>query len=143
MCSSFKIAEKGQYSYSYGKSASLGFTSYHAIDPIVLGITIEGEGKATRRDGTNSITPSSHFSLNPFVGFSVNDKISLTQGVQWSYQLPYKINGVKITQVYTTTELILGTSYGISKDSYLNFTFSTVSSGGSGAALSLNWQYTL
>ncbi len=120
----------------------LGLTTYKAIDPIVLSLTAGYRFNQTRKDGNNDYTPGNLLLLNPSVAFAANDRTTLTTGFQWTSHQADTYGGKTEGFRRTSTDMLLGVGYGISKESTLNFTFKANASGRNGADLRLNWLHT-
>ncbi len=88
------LAEKQRYDTASFKSAMLGLTTYHAIDPIVFSLTAGCRLNQSRKDGGQTYRPGDLLLLNPSVGFAVNDRVTLTTGLQWTYRQADKLDGV-------------------------------------------------
>jgi hypothetical protein len=137
------LSEKHEKSRSSFKSALVGLTTYKAIDPIVFSLTAAYRFNQSRKDGDLDYKPGNLFLLNPSIAFAVNDRVTLITGMQWLNRQSdkwgnYKSQGLK----RTSSDLLLGVGYGISKGSTLNLTFKSNVSGSNGADLRLNWLHT-
>ncbi|MCW8198848.1 hypothetical protein D8B23_10525 [Verminephrobacter aporrectodeae subsp. tuberculatae] len=124
------------------KSALLGVTTYKAIDPVVFSLTTASRFNQSRQDGAQRYKPGNLLLLNPSVAFAVNDRVTLTTGVQWTRRAAGRYNGQTQGIARTATDLLLGVGYGFAKDNTLNTTFKMNASGRSGAELRVNWLYT-
>lgn len=124
------------------RSAMLGFTSYKAIDPIVFSVT--GAYRLSRSHGHEGDTRKNGnlLMLAPSVGFAVNDRVTLTTGLQWTRLGAARLNGAARGINRTATDLQLGVGYGFARGNTLNTTFKTNASGDRGAELRVNWLYT-
>lgn len=136
------LREKHTKSSSDFKSALVGLTTYKAIDPVVFSFTTAYRFNQSRKDGELDYKPGNLLLLNPSIGFAVNDRVTLTTGMQWTNrqadQWYSKAQGFR----RTSSDLLLGVGYGISKESTINFTFKSNVSGSNGADLRLNWLHT-
>lgn len=124
------------------KSAMLGFTSYKAIDPIVFSLTgayrfsrSYGHAGDTRKNGNLLM-------LAPSVGFAVNDRVTLTTGLQWTRQDAARLNGAGRGINRTATDLQLAVGYGFARGNTLNTTFKMNASGDHGSELRVSWLFT-
>ncbi len=135
------LYEKHQQSSSSGKSWMLGMTIYRAIDPVVLSITSALQWNQKRNDGDVSFQPGSYFLLTPSVAFAVNDRVTLTTGFQWMNHRADRYDDKPQGFRRSSTDIMLGLGYGVSKGNTLNFSFKANASGQSGADLRLNWLY--
>jgi hypothetical protein len=137
------LREKHTYSSASFKSAMLGFTTYKAIDPIVLSLTTAYRFNQTRRNGLQDYQPGNLLLLNPSIGFAVNDRVTLTTGMQWVHRQADQFNHQSQGVDRTTTELLLGVGYGFDKNNILNTTLKSNVSGRNGSELRTSWLYTL
>jgi len=133
------LREKNQESSSSAKSWALGVTAYRALDPVVLSMSASYRVNLERQDGDYDYKPGNYLAINPSVSFAVNDRVTLTTGVQWVNKQPDRWgdqqNGIR----QTSTDLTLGLGYGVSKGSTMSFSFRTDATGSDGADLRLNW----
>ena len=136
------LREKHEHSSRSFKSALVGMTTYKAIDPVVFSLTTAYRFNQSRKDGTKNYKPGNLFLLNPGIAFAVNDRVTLTTGMQWTNRQTDKWAGEAQGFRRTSSDLLLGVGYGISKGSTLNLTFKSNVSGSNGADLRLNWLHT-
>ena len=136
------VREKHTQSSSSFKSALVGLTAYKAIDPVVFSLTTAYRVNQSRKDGDVNYKPGNLFLLNPSIAFAVNDRVTLTTGVQWTNRQADQWDGQTQGFRRTSTDLQLGVGYGLSKGSTLNLTLKSNVSGSSGADLRLAWAYT-
>lgn len=136
------LREKHRHSSASFKSAMLGVTTYTAIDPIVFSLTAAYRFNQSRRDGAQDYRPGDLLLLNPSVGFAVNDRVTLTTGVQWTRRQADRFDGQRQGIDRTATDLLLGVGYGVARGNTLNTTFKVNASGRSGTELRANWLYT-
>lgn len=136
------VAEKHRHDTAGFKSAMFGATTYRAIDPIVLSATLGYRLNRTRDDGGRDYRPGNLLLINPSVGFAVNDRVTLTTGLQWTRRQADKLDGVAQGIDRTATDLVLGAGYGIDRGNTLNASFKANASGSDGAELRVNWLYT-
>lgn len=137
------IAEKQQGGASHAKSAMIGFTTYKAIDPLVLSLTGAWRFHIEREDAGQDYRPGNLLLLNPSVAFAVNDKVTLTGGAQWKLRQADERDGVSQGLRKTSTDVSLGLGLAASKQSTLNLTLRGNVSGSSGAEMGLTWLYKL
>ncbi|MCL2161418.1 MAG: hypothetical protein FWH56_05975 [Betaproteobacteria bacterium] len=137
------LYEKHTKSRSSFKSAMMGFTTYKAIDPVVLSLTGAYLFSGKRKDGDFDYKPGNLTLVSPSVAFAVNDRITLTTGVQWVNRMAERVDKQEQGMRNTSTDLILGVGYGVSKSNTLNLTLQPNVSGRGGADLRFNWLYTL
>ena len=76
------------------------------------------------------------------MSFAVNDRVTLTTGVQWTRRTAERIDGQAQGLARTGTDLILGVGYGFDKGNTLNISFKLNASGQGGAELRTSWLYT-
>lgn len=135
------LREKHRQSSASFKSALVGLTTYKAIDPVVFSLTGAYRFNQNRADGAQTYKPGNLLLLNPSVAFAVNDRVTLTTGVQWTRRAADRLDGQAQGMARTATDLLLGVGYGFNKGNTLNTTFKLNASGRSGAELRLNWLY--
>ena len=136
------LREKHEKSSSSFKSALVGLTTYKAIDPVVFSLTTAYRFNQSRKDGEANYKPGNLFLLNPSIAFAVNDRVTLTTGMQWTNRQADTWDGQAQGFRRTSSDLLLGVGYGISKGSTINLTFKSNVSGSNGADLRLNWLHT-
>lgn len=136
------LAEKHRQDTARLKSAMLGITAYKAIDPVVFSLTAGYRFNQTRRDGGQDLKPGNLLLANPSVGFAVNDRVTLTTGLQWTRRQADSLGGQVQGIARTASDLMLAAGYGFDKGNTLNATFKANASGESGAEFRVNWLYT-
>jgi len=87
------LIEKHRTDSAGFKSAMLGATTYQAIDPVVFSLTAAYRFNQSRRDGPQDYRPGKLLLINPSVGFAVNDRVTLTTGLQWTRRAADRIDG--------------------------------------------------
>lgn len=135
------LREKRRQSSASFKSALLGLTTYKAIDPVVFSLTGAYRFNQHRQDGEQSYEPGNLLLLNPSVAFAVNDRVTLTTGVQWTRRQADRMDGQTQGIARTASDLLMGVGYGFDSGNTLNTTFKLNASGRNGAELRLNWLY--
>lgn len=135
------LYEKHIKDTSSGKSTLFGMTTYRAIDPIVLSLSTAYRWNQARDDGDISYQPGNYLLFNPSLAFAVNDRITLTGGLQWINKKEDRYNGAAQGFRRTSTDMTLGFGYGVAKGNTLNLSFNTAASGQNRADLRLNWLY--
>ncbi|MBT8023839.1 meta-pathway of phenol degradation family protein [Neisseria gonorrhoeae] len=137
------VYEKSRNKASSGKSWLIGATTYKAIDPIVLSLTA-----AYRINGSKTLSDDvkykagNYWMLNPNISFAVNDRISLTGGIQWLGKQPDRIDGKKESARNTSTYAHFGAGFGFTKTAALNASARFNVSGQSSSELKLGVQHT-
>jgi hypothetical protein len=133
------VLEDNQGDRSSGKSWGVGLTTYRAIDPVVLSLSGSYRFNLERTADGLDFKPGNYFTLNPSVAFAVNDRVTLSTGVQWMSKQADRWDDQRNGIRQTSTSLVLGVGYGVSKGSTLNVSFKTDTTGPEGADLRLNW----
>jgi len=133
------LREKHRTNSASFQSAMLGFITYKAIDPVVFSLTAAYRFSRSRKDGGMNYRPGNLLMLNPSVGFAVNERVTLTTGLQWTGSQADSYDGTKQGQYRTATDLLLGVSYGFSAQSTLSINLKSNVSGRDGADLRLSW----
>lgn len=136
------LREKQRNTSASFKATMLGVTAYKAIDPVVFSFTGAYRFSQKRQDGAKAVKPGNLLLLNPSVSFAVNDRVTLTTGVQWTRRAAERIDGQAQGLARTGTDLILGVGYGFDKGNTLNTSFKLNASGQGGAELRTSWLYT-
>ncbi|MET3435143.1 hypothetical protein ABIC71_004659 [Herbaspirillum seropedicae] len=136
------LLEKHNGNSSSLKSVLLGLTTYKSIDPVVLSAAGAYKFSISRDEAAATYKAGSYLMLNPSLGFAVNEKVSLTSGLQWTLRFPDQINGVNQSVRHTRTDLVMGFAYGFDRGSILNFYLKSNVSGRNGADLRAVWMYT-
>jgi len=136
------LREKHEHSSSSFKSALIGLTTYKAIDPVVFSLTTAYRFNQSRKDGIHKYKPGNVLLLNPNVAFAVNDRVTLTTGMQWTNRHADNWDGKAQGFRRTSSDLLLAMGYGFSKDSTLNLSLKSNVSGSNGADLRLSWLHT-
>lgn len=136
------LSEQHRQSRASFQSAMLGLTAYRAIDPIVFSLTAGYRFNQSRPDGPRDYRPGNLLLLHPSVGFAVNDRVTLSTGLQWTRRSADRIDGQRQGINRSASNLVLGVGYGIAKGNTLNASFKVNASGQSGAEFRLNWLYT-
>jgi hypothetical protein len=136
------VIEKHNNNSATMKSWLVGFTTYKSIDPIVLSLTAGYKFSFNRNEQNSTYQPGNYIVMNPSIGFSVNEKITLTTGMQWMNRYSDRVNGVSQSIRQTSTDMILGLGYGVDKNSIFNIVLKSNVSGRNGADLRATWMYT-
>jgi len=136
------LYERQRQASAHARALTLGLTTYTAIDPIVFSLTSAVRINRSRPDAGTQLQPGQLFLLHPSVGFAVNDRVTLSTGVQWTHRGAARRDGVLQGSDRTATDLVLGVGYGIARGNTLNAAFKLNASGRGGAEFRLNWLYT-
>jgi len=136
------VLERQRAANAHARALTLGLTTYTAIDPIVFSLTGAYRLNRSRRDGGEQLQPGNLVLLHPSVGFAVNDRVTLSTGVQWTHRSTARRDGVRQGSDRSATDLVLAVGYGIARGNTLNGTLKLNASGRGGAEFRLNWLYT-
>ncbi len=137
-----QIAEKqADGSTAKGKSVVLGATTYRTYDPLVLSLTGAVQINSVIPVGGSDIKKGNSLSLSPSVSFAVNDKVTLTGGVNWQIKDATQIDGEDSGIVTTRTRLNLSMGYALGKVDTLSFKVQPEVSGDGGNQISMNWNH--
>ena len=128
---------------AHGKSALFGFTTYRAIDPIVLSLTSAYRWNRSRDVADQARDPGDLFLLNPSIGFAVNNEITLTTGLSWRWQKADRVNNITQGIRTTQTSLAMGVGHAWSQRLTLNVNTRADISGRGGAEIDFTLLYKL
>lgn len=106
------LYEKHIKDTSSGKSTLFGMTTYRAIDPIVLSLTTAYRWNQARDDGDILYQPGNYLLINPSLAFAVNDRITLTGGLQWINRKEDHYNGTAQGFRRTSTDMTTKGAFG-------------------------------
>lgn len=129
--------------FIHGKSWLAGFTTYRAIDPLVLVATVAYRANLSRRAEALARNPGDLFLINPSVSFAVNNEVTLTTGLQWRWQGADQLDGQSIGIRTTDTSLTLGLGHAWSQRLTLNLNSRANISGNDGAEIQFTALYKL
>jgi len=133
------LREKHRFSSASLKSSMFGLTTYRAIDPVVFSFTGAYRLSLARKDGGVDYNPGNLLLFNPTVGFAVNERVTMSTGLQWMNRAADSRNGRAQGLRHTQTDLQLGVSYGLSDQGTVNINIKANVSGQDGADLRLSW----
>lgn len=133
------LREKHSGSSASFKSAVVGLTTYKAIDPIVFSLTAGYRFHRSRRNANAEHTPGNLLLLHPSVAFAVNDRVTLSGGLQWTNRQADRTGGVRQQFRRTSTDLLFGVGYATAQGSTFNITIKANTSGRNGADLRVDW----
>ena len=106
---------------AYGKSATVGLTTYRTFDPVVLSATFGYRPSFSRIIEGDAIDPADTFFFNPSIAFAANNEITLTGGVSLRMMGKEKVNGVDKSTRKTRGDLEFGLAYSLDKNTSLQF----------------------
>ena len=122
---------------------SLGFTTYKAIDPIVLLLTTSYHFNVKHNNKVVIYNPGDYLLVYPSVAFAVNDRVSLTGGFKWLNRKSDIINNIKQGIRTTRTSLILVFNFGLLNGDSIDLALKANCSGQKEVALILGWTYNI
>ncbi len=126
----------------YGKSATVGLTSYKTFDPVVLSLTAGWRPEFSRKIGNDEINPGDTFFFEPRIAFAANNEITLTGGVSMLFTGADDINGSEYGVRTTRGDLEFGVAYSFDEDTTLQFNTTSDVIGGSSFTLGFSWAKT-
>lgn len=136
--------------FIHGKSWLVGFTTYRAIDPLVLAATLALRSNLSRSESApasggaaQTRNPGDLVLINPSVSFAVNNEVTLTTGLQWRWQGADQLDGQSIGIRTTNTSLTLGLGHAWSQRLTLNLNSRANISGNDGAEIQFTALYKL
>lgn len=135
--------ERNTQDSSAFKSWVTGFSTYRTIDPIVLMLSASYGAYQARDDGGTTTNPGELLTFNPSFSFAVNDRITLSTGVQWLNKAETEIEGVLQGQRVTSTNLELGANLSTGAHTIWGFSLTNVMSGEGGATLKVRLSHYL
>ncbi|QQZ27518.1 hypothetical protein HMY34_01395 [Thiothrix subterranea] len=128
---------------AYGKSLLVGMTTYQTYDPVVLALTGAVQLNTNRKDGDTDYRPGNSLSISPTVGFAVNDKVTLSSGLNWRMQQADTRDGETQGIRRTSTSLDLGLGYAFSKHDTLDVSVRPQVSGDGDVQVGVAWLHRL
>lgn len=140
--SELQVAERQEDdSNAIGKAFVVGATTYQTYDPLVLSMTGAVQVNSDRNINGENHKRGNSFTLSPSVGFSVNEKITLTSGINWRFKESDEINGKKTSIERTQTSLEFGLGYALSKKGIISLNVRPLVSGDDDVQIGLNWSH--
>jgi len=134
------ISESGAPQLIHARTWRAGVSTYRSIDPVVLSLTAAYRYTGSRSVGGKKIDPGDLMSLAPSLSFAINDAVSVSGGLDFSYlgksAEPYSIPT-------TQTGLTLGVSTVINRRLVAHMAVYTDISGGTGSQVNLQFSYDL
>jgi hypothetical protein len=137
------VHEKHSDSSASFKSLLMGLTTYRAIDPVVFSLTAGYRFNRSRNNGGVEYRPGDLLLLNPSVALAVNDRVTLTGGLQWTSRRSDQTEGQDQAFRRTSTDLLFGVGYGVAQGSTFNIIIKASASGRNWADLRINWLHML
>ncbi|OQX05873.1 MAG: hypothetical protein BWK73_32455 [Thiothrix lacustris] len=135
-----QVAERQEDgSLAYGKSIVVGATAYQTYDPIVLSMTGAVQINNSREVAGSKVRPGNSLILNPSTGFAVNDKVTLSGGVNWRATQASRRDGKKQGLGTTQTGLDFGVAYALNEGDTVDVNVRPQVSGDDGVQVSLGW----
>jgi hypothetical protein len=124
---------------AYGKSAVVGATLYQTYDPVVLSMTGAVQINDRREVAGQQVRPGNSLTLAPSTGFAVNDKVTLSGGLNWRATQADRRDG-KQQGVHTTrTGMDFGVAYALNEGDTLDANVRPQMSGDDGVQVSMGW----
>jgi hypothetical protein len=122
----------------YASSASMGFTTYRSIDPLLLSAVVRYDYRAGYRQQGLRVQPGHGLVISPQTAFAINHLVTLTGGLEWEWRQGVQVQDRQLTLDRTRTSILLGLGYNWSEDITVSFNgeFAVTDSGG--ASLSVN-----
>ena len=134
------IRESGAPKLIHARTWRAGVSTYRRIDPVVLSLTVVYRYAGSRWVGGEKVDPGDLVSLAPSLSFAINDAVSVSGGLDFSYQGQSTEEGSMPT---TQTGLTLGVSTVISRRLVAHMAVYTDISGGAGSQVNLQFSYDL
>ena len=136
----FQVAEHQiDNSNAYGKGLVIGATTYQTYDPLILSLTGALQINSSRDVDHKSYKPGNIVTLYPSVGFAVNEKVTLTTGLNWRFTQSDTINGEDIDIKHTQTCIELGLGYAIDKQNTVSINARPKVSGDGDMQINIGW----
>jgi len=129
--------------FVFAKSTLVGLTTYRAIDPLVLSLSMGYSYSRTRDVGSNTENPGDFLFINPSVGFAVNNLVTLTTGGRWQARQRDEFNGKAWGIRTTSTNMEFSLGYAWSKKTTVQVSSRFNVSGRPNASTTLNIIYKL
>ena len=134
------IRASGAPKLIYARTWQAGVSTYRSIDPVVLSLTAVYRYAGSRRVDGKKIDPGDLISIAPNLSFAINDVVSVSGGLDFSY-LGKSAEPFSIPT--TQTGLTLGVSTVISRHLVAHLAMYTDISGGGGSQVNLQFSYDL
>lgn len=134
------IVENVESKIVYGKKGTIGFTMYDSIDPIAPSLTVAYHYVGNEDINGSKVDLGDSFSINPSLGFVINNEITVTGNVKFEFTGKGDIDSSMRT---SQTNLGFGVCYQASEDLILDFNILADISGDNGAHTDLSLLYQL
>lgn len=125
----------------WGRTLRLGATLYRAIDPLVLSVAAQYQYHQEQRTALGHYRPGSQWVFRPQVNFAVNYRVTLVGGVTLQHRGRDRLAERTVAGAGYLSALNLGLGLLVGERSTLFADTQITTSGGDGAALSLEWLY--
>jgi len=129
--------ERGRHDAVFFKAFTLGATVFRTIDPLVLSLSSSYRLNLRRADGAVTTKPGNLISVNPQLGFAVNESVTLIGGLLWQFQQATTTTTRCCAQRSTRTSLVFGVGYRATPRTSISLSTSSNVSGGGGVQVSL------
>ena len=134
------IRASGAPKLIHARTWRVGVSTYRSIDPVVLSLTAVYRYAGSRRVSGKKIDPGDLVSLAPSLSFAINDAVSVSGGLDFSYLG----KSAELFSIPTTqTGLTLGVSTVISRRLVAHLAVYTEISGETGSQVNLQFTYDL
>jgi len=134
------IRESGAPKLIHAQTWQAGVSTYRSIDPVVLSLTAVYRYAGSRWVDGKKVVPGDLVSLAPSLSFAINDAVSVSGGLDFSYLgQSAERNSIPTTQ----TGLTLGVSTVVSRRLVAHMAMYTDISGGAGSQVNLQFSYDL
>lgn len=124
---------------AYGKSAVVGATVYQTYDPVVLSMTGAVQLNDRREVAGQQVRPGNSLILAPSTGFAVNDKVTLSTGLNWRATQADRRDGKQQGTYTTRTGMDFGVAYALNEGDTVDVNVRPQVSGDDGVQVSMGW----
>jgi hypothetical protein len=125
----------------YASSASLGFTTYRSLDPLLLSTVVRYDYRAGYQEQGVRVQPGHGLVISPQAAFAINHLVTLTGGLEWEWRQGVQVQGRQLTLDRTRTSVMLGLGYNWSEDITVSFNGEFAVTDSAGASMSVNLVY--
>ena len=137
------VEENSESKIVYRKTGTIGFTMYDSIDPVVPSLTVAYNHVGDMDIDGSKFDPGDSLSINPSLGFAINNEITVTGGVAFGFTGKDTMDGHTSSIRTSQTHLSFGVGYQASEELLFNFNISADISGNDSAHAGLNLLYNL